>query len=106
MPLPDGDPVRRAPRVPCGPWAGPGHEIDAAWCLSVLDSATARSFAAGFALELAQQGGPGTAVGVDRALGQLDQIVREVRDVTFYLGGTDTRILPVGPVGAGEGGTG
>jgi len=97
MPLPDGDPIQRAPRVPYGPWAGPGHEIDAAWCLGVLDSVTARSFAAGFALELAQGGGPGAAVGVDRALGQLDQIVREVRDIAFYLAGTDTRILLTGP---------
>jgi hypothetical protein len=97
---PEGDPVRHVP------WAAPGRKIDAAWCLSVLDGVAARSFAAGFALELAQQGGAGPAAGLDHALGQLDQIVRGVRDIAFYLAGADTRILPIGPASASEGGTG
>lgn len=90
----------------CGPTDGPGDGIDVARCLAVLDSVAARSFLAGFVLENVHvNAGPQAAAGVDLALGQLDEIAREVRDIAFRSGSRDTRIQPAGPSDGSERGT-
>jgi len=89
-----------------GSRGGSGNGIGVARCLEVLDSVVARSFLAGFALENVHAGaGPQAAVGLDYALGQLDEIVREVRDIAFRSGSGDTRIQPAGPSDGSESGT-
>lgn len=106
MPRPEGDPARHVPPVWCAPHARPGHDIGVARCLSLLDSVTERSFLAGLALEnLRVSSGPEAAAGICRALGQLDELIREVRDFALELHGADTRVRSSGPAGAGESGT-
>ena len=92
----------------CAPPSAPGNGIGVARCLEVLDSVVARSFLAGFALETVHvSAGPQPAADVELALalGQLDEIVREVRDIAFQLGSADTRIQPAGPSDGSESGT-
>ena len=87
MSPPEDHPARRVPTGQYGPQGGPGDGIDIARCLGVMDSVVARSFLAGFALENVHVSvGPQAAAGVNHALGQLDEIVREVRDIAFQLG--------------------
>ena len=50
---------------------------------SVLDSVIAHAFQAGLALQTVRGGGPEAAAGVDHALGHLEEIVRQVRDLAF-----------------------
>ncbi len=71
-----------------------------------MDSVVARSFVAGVPLEnVHASAGPQTAADVDLALGQLGEIVREVRDIAFQVGNADTRVQPAGPSDASESGT-
>ena len=106
MPPSEDHPARRVPAGRCGPQRGPDDSIGVARCLAVLDSAVARSFLAGIALEnVHASAGPQAAADVDLALGQLDEIVREVRDIAFQLGNADTRIQPAGSSDASESGT-
>ncbi len=103
---PEDHPARCVPAGRYGPRGGPGTGIGVAWCLQVLDSVVARSFLAGFALENVHvTGGPQPAADVDLALGQLDEIVRAVRDIAFQLRSADTRIQPAGPSDGSERGT-
>jgi hypothetical protein len=109
MPPSEDHPARRVPAGRCGPQSGLGNCIGVGRCLAVLDSVVARTFVAGVALEnVHASAGPQTAADVDLALGQLDEIVREVRevrDIAFQLGNADTRIQPAGPSDASESGT-
>ncbi len=99
-------PARRVPAGQCGPQSGLGNCIGVGRCLAVLDSVVARSFVAGVALEnVHASAGPQTAADVDLALGQLGEIVREVRDIAFQVGNADTRVQPAGPSDASESGT-
>ena len=103
MSPPEDHPARRLPASRCGPQSGPGDGIDVAQCLEVLDSVVARSFLAGLALENVHVSvGPQAAVGVDLALGQLDETVREVRDIVFRLGSANTRIQLASPSDVSE----
>ena len=95
--------ARRVPAGRSGPQRGLGNCIGVGRCLAVLDSVVARSFVAGVALEnVHASAGLPTAADVDLALGQLGEIVREVRDIAFQLGNADTRIQPAGPSDASE----
>jgi GGDEF domain-containing protein len=85
------------------PQVRPDHELDAA--VSLLDSVTAHALQAGLALLNMRPGGP-EAAAVDRALGQLEEIVREARVLAFQLRSADTRIRPLGPERRGENGAG
>ena len=69
-----------------------------------MDSVAARSFLAGFTLETAHVlVCPQPDAVVDLALGQLDEIVRDVRDIAFQSGSRDMRIQPpVHPTAANE----
>jgi hypothetical protein len=71
----------------------PDHGLDA---FSVLDSVVAHAVQAGLALQNVRPSGP-EAAAVDHALGLLDEIVREARDLAFRLRGVDTRIRGLGP---------
>jgi len=107
MPRPEDHPARCISPVWCVPQAGPTPDISVARCLRVLHSVTEHSFLAGLALEnVRANSGPETAANVDRALGQLEEIVREVRDFAFQLYGADTQGRPADPVGAAKSGTG
>jgi hypothetical protein len=106
MPPPEDQPIRRALTGRYGAQGCPGNGIGVARCLEVLDSVVARSFLAGFALENVHvNAGPQQGAGVDLALGQLEEIVREVRDIAFQLGDADTRIQPADPSDGSESGT-
>ena len=84
MPPPEDHPARRVPTGRCGPQDVHGDGIGVARCLEVLDSVVARSFLASLALENVHVSvSPQAAADVDLALGQLDEIVREVRDIAF-----------------------
>ena len=78
------------------------HGLDA---VSVLDSVVAHAFRAGLTLQGVRPGGLEAAAGVDHALGQLDEIVRQVCDLAFQLRGPGTRIRRLGPDGTGRSGT-
>ena len=96
-------PARRVPAGRCGPPSDLGNCIGVGRCLAALDSVVARSFVAGVALEnVHASAGLQTAADVDLALGQLGEIVREVRDIAFQLVNADTRIQPAGPSDASE----
>jgi len=74
-----------------------GDGLDGDGWVSLADRVVARVFLAGLALQSVRAGGPEAAGGVDRALGQLDQAVREIRDVAFRLeSGRGTRVRPLG----------
>jgi hypothetical protein len=73
--------------------------------VSVLDSVVAHALRAGLALQGVRPGGLEAAAGVDHALGQLDEIVRQVRDLAFQLRGPGTRIRRLGPDSTGRSGT-
>jgi len=106
MSPPEDHPARHAPTGQCGPPSGPGNGIGVAQCLEVLESVVVRSFLAGFALENVHLSvGPRPAADVGLALGQLDELVREVRDFAFQLGSADPRIQPAGPSDGSESGT-
>ena len=104
MSPPEDHPARRVPTGRCGPQSGPDDSIGVARCLAVLDSVAARSFLAGFALENVHVSvGPQPVAGVDLALGQLDELVREVRDIAFQSGsGTRGSSLLAHPTAANE----
>jgi hypothetical protein len=105
MPPPENHPARRAPARRPGPQRGPGNSTGAARCLEVLDSVVARSLLAGLTLENAHPStGPQAAAGADLALGQLDEIVREARDIAFQLADADTQAQPASPSHARESG--
>lgn len=107
MTRPEGRPTRRIPPVRCAPQAALGLDIGVARCLSVLHSVTEHSLLAGLALENVRASSSlETAASVDRALGQLEEIAREVRDLAYQLHTADIRGWPAGPDGAGESGTG
>jgi hypothetical protein len=106
MSLPEDHPARRVPSGRCGPQDAPGDGIGVARCFAVLDNVVARSFLAGFVLEnVYVLVGPQADANVDLALGELDEIVREVRDIAFHSGSRDTRIQPAGPSDGSESGT-
>jgi hydroxymethylpyrimidine pyrophosphatase-like HAD family hydrolase len=84
------------------PKARPARELDA---INVLDSVIAHTFQAGLALQNVRPSGPAAAADVEHALGQLDEIVRQVRDLTFQLRSPDTQIWPFGADSAGGSGT-
>ena len=106
MPPPEDHPARRVPIGRYGPQGGSDDRIDVARCLGAMDSVVARSFLAGFALENVHVSvGPQAAAGVDLALDQLDEIVREVRDIAFRSGSGDTRIQFPGLSDGSERGT-
>ncbi len=102
MSPPEDHPARYAPPVWYAPYGGPGHDVAAAWCLSVLHSVMPRSFAADFALEHVRANGGPQAADVDCALGQLDGIVRQTREYAFQLHNADTRIWRVGSADDGR----
>jgi len=62
--------------------------------VSVPGSVIVHAFQAGLALQNMQPSGP---AGVDHALGEIGEIVRQVRDLAFQLQSADTRIQPLGP---------
>jgi len=92
---PDHHPAQQAPQ------AGPDHNLDA---VSVLDSVVTRAFQAGLALQNTPPGSPRAAAALHHALGQLEEIVHEARDLAFQLESTGTRIRP-GPDSADANGT-
>lgn len=106
MPPPEDHPCRHLSPVWYSPYGGPGHDVGAARHLSVLHSVTARSFLAGLALEHMRANAGPQAADVDRALRQLDGIVREARDVAFQLHNADARISRTGSADDGESRTG
>ncbi len=102
MPPPEDHPGRHVSPVWYSPYGGPGHDAGAVRHLSVLHSVTARSFRAGLTLEHMRANAGPQAADVDRALGQLDGIVREARDVAFQPHNADTRIWRTGSADDGE----
>ncbi len=84
-----------------GPQVRPHQNPDA---VSVLDSVVRRAFRAGLALQNILPGSPQATAAIDRALGQLEEILREARDLAFQLQGTGTRTRP-GPGSADANGT-
>jgi hypothetical protein len=77
------------------------HEAEAAVCL--LDSVVAHAFLAGLALYDVHPSGP-EAASIDRALGQLEEILREARAFAFQRRSADTRVRPLGPDSADRSG--
>jgi len=106
MPSPEDRRARHVTLDGYAPYGGPGHDVGAARHFSVLHSVTARSFRAGLALEHVRANAGPQAADIDRALGQLDGIVRETRDVAFQLHNADTWIWRTGSADDGESGTG
>jgi hypothetical protein len=77
----ESEPAAGRPAHPAAQ-ARPVHQPDV---ISVLDSVIAHAFQAGLALQNVRPGGPAATADVDHALRQLEEIVRQVRDLVFQL---------------------